>query len=124
MLVLPLASVRAAAFPAWNSLHSMPRATSCFRFGRLLHDWPESYFEAQQSRGVSLAGIFKQAIGQQQAQKVSQTRNILARMFPASTLAKMGAQVTPAVQLCLSAYLSICLAVCLYIFLHFCLCCA
>ena len=87
-------------------LHSTPHAGACFRFGGLLHDWPESYFEAQQSRGVGLAGIFKQAIGQQQAQKVTKTRNVLARMFPASALAKMAIQVIsccPCLSVCLSS---------------------
>ncbi|DBA96111.1 TPA: hypothetical protein ACH3X1_001605 [Trebouxia sp. C0004] len=62
------------------------------RFGGLLHDWPESYFQAQQTKGVGLAGIFKQAIGQQRAQKATRTRSVLARMFPGSTVAKLGTQ--------------------------------
>ncbi|KAL0020782.1 hypothetical protein WJX79_001465 [Trebouxia sp. C0005] len=62
------------------------------RFGGVLHDWPESYFQAQQTKGVGLAGIFKQAIGQHQAQKATKTRSVLARMFPGTALAKLDAQ--------------------------------
>ena len=53
---------------------------SC-RFGGVLHDWPEGYFKAQQSKGNALAGIFKQAMNQHQAQKISRTRSIISRMF-------------------------------------------
>ena len=91
--------------PGLVPLRSTPTAGACFRFGGLLHDWPQSYFEAQQSRGVGLAGIFKQAIGQRQAQRVTKTRNVLARMFPASALAKMDFQVISCCP-CLSMYLS------------------
>ncbi|KAL0024068.1 hypothetical protein WJX79_002467 [Trebouxia sp. C0005] len=59
------------------------------RFGGLLHDWPDSYFKAQQSKGDGLAGIFKQAMGQHQIQKVTRTRSVLARLFPASQFAKL-----------------------------------
>ena len=65
--------------------------TSCGhvgRFGGLRHDWPESYFKAQQTRGDNLAGVFRQAMGQLQAQKMSRSRSILARMFPNSPLAR------------------------------------
>lgn len=61
------------------------------RFGGLLHDWPESYFKAQQSRGGGLAGVFKQAMDQHQAGKITRSRNILARMFPNSPLARLNA---------------------------------
>lgn len=60
----------------------------------MLHDWPESYFQAQQTKGVGLAGIFKQAIGQHQAQKATKTRSVLARMLPASAVAKLSTQVS------------------------------
>jgi len=61
----------------------------------LLHDWPDSYFKAQQSKGDGLAGIFKQAMGQHQIQKVTRTRSVLARLFPASQFAKLlGAEVS------------------------------
>jgi len=64
------------------------------RFGGLLHDWPDSYFKAQQSKGDGLAGIFKQAMGQHQIQKVTRTRSVLARLFPASQFSKLlGAEV-------------------------------
>jgi len=66
----------------------MESTCSC-RFGGLLHDWPETYFKAQQSKGAGLAGIFRQAMGQQQAQKATKTRNILARMFPGSPLSRL-----------------------------------
>ena len=59
------------------------------RFGGLLHDWPESYFRVQQSKGEGLAGIFKQAMGHHQAHKITKTRSILARMFPGSPLARL-----------------------------------
>lgn len=55
----------------------------------MLHDWPESYFKAQQSKGTGLAAIFKQAMGQQQAQKLTKTRSIMARLFPSSPLARL-----------------------------------
>ena len=53
---------------------------SC-RFGGVLHDWPEGYFKAQQSKGNALAGIFKQAMSQNQAQKITRSRSIISRMF-------------------------------------------
>ena len=59
------------------------------RFGGVLHDWPESYFKAQQSRGGGLAGVFKQAMDQHQAGKMTRSRSILARMFPNSPLARL-----------------------------------
>lgn len=59
------------------------------RFGGLLHDWPESYFKAQQSKGEGLAGIFRQAMDQNQAKKITRSRSILARMFPQSPLARL-----------------------------------
>ena len=59
------------------------------RFGQVLHDWPESYFKAQQSKGGGLAGVFKQAMEQHQAGKISRSRSILARMFPNSPLARL-----------------------------------
>ena len=59
------------------------------RFGKVLHDWPESYFKAQQSKGGGLAGVFKQAMDQHQAGKISRSRSILARMFPSSPLARL-----------------------------------
>lgn len=59
------------------------------RFGGVLHDWPESYFKAQQSKGGGLAGVFKQAMDQQQAGKISRSRSILSRMFPNSPLARL-----------------------------------
>lgn len=65
--------------------HQFPKR----RFGGLLHDWPESYFKAQQSKGTGLAAIFKQAMGQQQAQKLTKTRSIMARLFPGSPLARL-----------------------------------
>lgn len=115
MLVLPIAIVSAAVGLVLKSLHSTPHAGACFRFGGLLHDWPESYFEAQQSRGVGLAGIFKQAIGQQQAYRAKTTRNVLARMFPTLALAKMGTQVSSchsSVYVCPAVcHLSACLSV-------------
>ncbi len=64
------------------------------RFGGLLHDWPESYFQAQQTKGVGLAGIFKQAIGQHQAQKATKTRSVLALILPGSAMAQLGTQVS------------------------------
>ncbi len=69
-------------------------ASSPCRFGGLLHDWPESYFKAQQTKAAGLAGIFKQAIGQHQAQKATKTRSVLARVFPGSAMAKLGTQVS------------------------------
>ena len=64
------------------------------RFGALYHDWPDSYFKAQASRGDDLVGIFKQAMGAAKAQKAVKQRNILARMFPGAHLAtKLGNQV-------------------------------
>ena len=59
------------------------------RFGGLLHDWPESYFKAQQTRGDNLAGVFKQAMEQMKIQKVTRTKSILARMFSGSPLARL-----------------------------------
>ena len=59
------------------------------RFGGVLHDWPESYFKAQQSKGGGLAGVFKQAMDLQQAGKISRSRSILSRMFPNSPLARL-----------------------------------
>jgi len=60
------------------------------RFGGLLHDWPEAYFKAQQSKGNALAGIFTQAMNQHQAQKITRTRSIISRMFPGgSALARL-----------------------------------
>lgn len=62
---------------------------SC-RFGGLLHDWPINYFKAQQSNGNALAGIFKQAMSQNQAQKISRSRSIISRMFSGgSALARL-----------------------------------
>ena len=62
---------------------------SC-RFGGVLHDWPEGYFKAQQSKGNALAGIFKQAMNQHQAHKISITRSIISRMFSGgSALARL-----------------------------------
>ena len=55
----------------------------------MLHDWPESYFKVQQSKGDGLAGIFKQAMGQHHTQKIAKTRSIMARMFPSSPLARL-----------------------------------
>ena len=55
----------------------------------MLHDWPESYFKVQQSKGTGLAAVFKQAMGQQQAQKLTKTRSIMARLFPGSPLARL-----------------------------------
>jgi len=56
----------------------------------LLHDWPEGYFKAQQSKGNALAGIFKQAMSQNQAQKITRTRSIISRMFSGgSALARL-----------------------------------
>ena len=71
---------------------------TCFccvcRFGGLLHDWPESYFKAQQARGTGLADVFQQAMGAARAQKITRQKSILARMFPGARLASMfGAQV-------------------------------
>ena len=59
------------------------------RFGGVLHDWPESYFREQQTRGEGLAGVFKQVMAQHKAGKMSQSRSILARMFPGSAFAKL-----------------------------------
>ena len=81
-----------------NSNHTpslmLTYVSSPCRFGGLLHDWPESYFQAQQTKGVGLAGIFKQAIGQHQAQKTTKARSVLARMIPGSAMAKLGTQVS------------------------------
>lgn len=65
---------------------------ACLRFGALLHDWPEGYFKAQQSKGEGLAGVFRQAMDQSQAQKATKARSILARMFPGSAMAKLQQQ--------------------------------
>ena len=60
----------------------------------MFHDWPESYFKAQQSRGAGLAGVFQQALGAARAQKVTRQKNVLARMFPGARLVSLlGAQV-------------------------------
>ena len=59
------------------------------RFGGLLHDWPESYFKAQQSKGDGLAGIFEKAMEQHKAQKIKRTQSMLSRMFHGSTLTKL-----------------------------------
>ena len=67
-----------------------------YRFGALFHDWPESYFKAQASRGDNLADIFKQAMGAAKATKVTRQKSILARMFPGARLASLlGSQVRP-----------------------------
>ena len=66
-----------------------------YRFGAVYHDWPDSYFKAQASRGDGLVDIFKQAMGAAKAQKVTRQKSILARMFPGARLASMlGSQVS------------------------------
>ena len=72
-----------------NAAHLFPHQFLKCRFGELLHDWPESYFKAQQSKGTGLAAVFKQAMGQQQAKKLTKTRSIMARLFPGSPLARL-----------------------------------
>ena len=59
------------------------------RFGGVLHDWPESYFKAQQTKRAGLAGVFQQAMDQHRAGQISRSRSILARMFPSSPLARL-----------------------------------
>ena len=86
------------------------------RFGALFHDWPDSYFKAQQSRGDNLAEVFKQAMGAAKEKKLVKQKSILARMFPGGRLASMlGGKVSlhltqavpPTTLLCLSSrYLS------------------
>ncbi|DBA80580.1 TPA: hypothetical protein ACH3X1_007841 [Trebouxia sp. C0004] len=70
--------------------HQVLAAVVLSRFGGLLHDWPEGYFKAQQSKGNALAGIFTQAMNQHQAQKITRTRSIISRMFSGgSALARL-----------------------------------
>lgn len=68
-------------------------AWAVYRFGGLLHDWPESYFRAQQSKGGALANIFKQTMGQHQVLTAAKARTLLARMFPGSALYEPGTKV-------------------------------
>ena len=68
-------------------------AWAACRFGRLLHDWPDSYFQGQQSKGGALADIFKQTMGQHQAHTAAKARLLLAQMFPGSALYQPGTKV-------------------------------
>ena len=74
--------------PSFKGSTSDDSCCTC-RFGDLFHDWPESYFKAQQSRGAGLADIFQQAMGAAKAQKIGRQKSILARMFPGARMASM-----------------------------------
>ncbi|KAL0024407.1 hypothetical protein WJX79_011128 [Trebouxia sp. C0005] len=79
--------------------HQVLAAVVLSRFGGVLHNWPEGYFKAQQSKGNALAGIFKQAMNQHQAQKISRTRSIISRMFyGGSALARLKSLTAPAIE--------------------------
>lgn len=69
--------------------HNVIPISLLHRFGDLFHDWPESYFKAQQSRGDTLAEIFKQAMGAAKSKKLVKQKSILARMFTGARLVSM-----------------------------------